>query len=382
MNSNLTIIVPLYNQEKYIRQCLESILHQSLTDIEVIVVNDGSTDKSLEICKSIAATDDRLKIISQNNEGPTGARYTGIMNVSTKYVTFVDADDFILPDAYKNAIEAMENGVDMILFEISRYFSDSNIKTEYHSILPGYYDLNRLETEVFPKLIWDFERGTPGIECSQCVRIVKRDMLIEQYHRLNGRKFYYGEDVAITYPLTFCIQSMEVIPKSYYLHRQRTNGAPPYIKSKKYFDEAFNLYKYLMDQLSEYRERYGLNKQIEYFFVYSVNLKKMVYNDYEYSKNFIFPFNKVPYWQNIVLYGAGEVGKTYYGQLMKLQYAKNILWIDINALSIGDDRVRCISEIETFAYDYVIIAIENRRICEQVKERLLSLGISEIKIVI
>ena len=96
----LSVVIPLYNQEKYIQQCIDSITNQSYSDIDIIVIDDGSTDKSNAICQELIKNDDRIRLIKKENGGVISAIEEGIRNCNTKYVTFVDADDFILKDAY------------------------------------------------------------------------------------------------------------------------------------------------------------------------------------------------------------------------------------------------------------------------------------------
>ena len=107
--SKISIIIPMYNAEKYIARCLESVINQSFNDIEIIIVNDGSTDKSLEICRKYAEVDERIVILNKENNGVSVARNQG-MNVATgEYVMFVDSDDWIdesmCQDLYKRISE-------------------------------------------------------------------------------------------------------------------------------------------------------------------------------------------------------------------------------------------------------------------------------------
>ncbi len=377
----LTVIIPLYNQEKYIEQCVRSIMKQHLNDMSILIIDDGSTDSSYEICERLAHEDECIKIIRQENKGPSCARKTGIENCSSEYVTFVDADDFILDNAYISAYQYIEAGIDMIFYEISRYVDDNNIKREHHILPGGYYDRKSIENIVYSKLIWNFESNIPGIECSQCVRIVKRDLLLKQYSRIHDGGVYYGEDVAITYPLYLDIKNMQVVNESYYMHRQRRKEIPIYIKNDNYLDEVHRLYRYLIDSFSEDNEKWKFRKQIEYFYIYSVNLCKMKYNDYFYIRNFLFPFDKVEKGHTIVLYGAGAVGNSYYSQLEKLNYCNNIYWVDKNAESIADTRVKNVDIIKKIKFDYIVISIENKNICNSVKEVLLSYGIENKKII-
>lgn len=105
----LSIIIPIYNAEKYISACLNSILNQTYTNIEIIIIDDGSTDSSLEICNILAQTDHRIKIYHQSNKGQSAARNRGLKIATGKYITFVDADDEIDIDVYSNNINYLED---------------------------------------------------------------------------------------------------------------------------------------------------------------------------------------------------------------------------------------------------------------------------------
>ena len=104
----LSIIVPVYNAEKYIEKCASCILEQSYQNIELILVNDGSKDNSLELCKSIAEKDDRVKVFSKENGGAASARNLGIKNATGDYIGFCDADDFHDKDSFETMIRIME----------------------------------------------------------------------------------------------------------------------------------------------------------------------------------------------------------------------------------------------------------------------------------
>ena len=97
----ISAIIPVYNSEEYLEECIKSLINQSLKEIEMIFVNDGSTDKSLDILNKYKEIDKRIKIINQSNKGPSAARNLGIINSKGKYLSFVDADDWIDVDMYK-----------------------------------------------------------------------------------------------------------------------------------------------------------------------------------------------------------------------------------------------------------------------------------------
>lgn len=109
MNPQISVIVPIYNAEKYIKRCISSVLGQSYDKIEIILVNDGSTDKSLFICKTLATQDKRIKVISQTNGGVSKARNTGLSFAKGEYVMFLDSDDYMLPDMCKIMLDVLHN---------------------------------------------------------------------------------------------------------------------------------------------------------------------------------------------------------------------------------------------------------------------------------
>ena len=91
-----SIIVPVYNTEQYIHQCIDSVLHQEFKDFELLLVNDGSKDKSLTICKEYAKKHSCIQVIDQENGGPSKARNTGLEHAQGKYILFLDSDDWLL----------------------------------------------------------------------------------------------------------------------------------------------------------------------------------------------------------------------------------------------------------------------------------------------
>lgn len=114
MNSVISVIVPTYNSEKTIERCLLSILKQTYENLEVIVVNDGSSDSTETICEKMASYDSRLKVITIKNGGVSHARNIGIDNAKGDYITFVDSDDYIDKEMYKNLIDLFDTNVDIV----------------------------------------------------------------------------------------------------------------------------------------------------------------------------------------------------------------------------------------------------------------------------
>src|SRR5690625_7031624 len=117
----ISIIVPVYNVNTYLEKCLKSILNQTFTDVEVIVVNDGSTDQSGLICDEYAEKDKRIKVIHQAKKGVSAARNTGINRATGDFIGFVDGDDYIDKSMYENLYQAcMETGSSISICKLGR----------------------------------------------------------------------------------------------------------------------------------------------------------------------------------------------------------------------------------------------------------------------
>ncbi|MFV0146860.1 glycosyltransferase [Empedobacter falsenii] len=127
-NKQITLILPIFNAEKYLNDCLESIKNQSYINFEVLLINDGSKDKSEEICKNYSANDYRFKYFSQENKGVSEARNLGIKNASTKWICFVDPDDSIDKDYLKSFIDNINDDKTLIVSDFNRISSRGKSK--------------------------------------------------------------------------------------------------------------------------------------------------------------------------------------------------------------------------------------------------------------
>ena len=124
----ISVVIPVYNVDKYITDCLESIVSQTFSEWEVVMVNDGSSDRSVEICKSFCERDSRFRVLEQENRGVSAARNTGIDACRGEYIFFMDADDTILPNTFE-ALNAVlhETKADMVSFQFQKIVDESEI---------------------------------------------------------------------------------------------------------------------------------------------------------------------------------------------------------------------------------------------------------------
>lgn len=146
MNNNLiSVIIPVYNVSKYLRQCLDSIINQTYKNLEIILVNDGSTDDSLKICEEYKLKDKRIVLISQENGGLASARNTGIKTVTSNYFLFIDSDDWIAPDTIASVFPYIEN-VDLVCFSFVKEYPNNHIVRKFG--LHGKFDAEFLQRRI------------------------------------------------------------------------------------------------------------------------------------------------------------------------------------------------------------------------------------------
>ena len=153
----ISVIIPVYNVEKYISQCLISVCGQTYVDLEIILVDDGSTDASGEICDEYARNDKRIHVIHQKNVGAAAAKNTGLQVASGRYLSFVDSDDFLEPDAYSHMLQIIEEqNADIVQCSYRDVFKDHTVEHSLEKVTLNQIDFLALFTEDWTcALLWD-----------------------------------------------------------------------------------------------------------------------------------------------------------------------------------------------------------------------------------
>ncbi len=381
----ISVVVTVYNSEKYIRKCIESIMNQRYENLEIILVDDGSTDSSGGICDSYAAMDNRIRVIHQNNQGQMRAWYVGALNCSGDYIANVDGDDWIDEDTYSSLEPIIrEYTPDVITFGCYRYFSSDNLRESHDLVEEGYYNRKAIEEDILTSMIWDFDRENVGVDPSRCMKLIS-SKLLKSFLRSGFRSnaifsIAYGQDTVTTYQLIYQANTMYVTHNNFYYHRQRSKGELPYYFSDKEFtSKLFVLYELLKNELKEIP---NIIQQLDIMVSLAIKLKEKFYypSGLWKRKLHLFPFDKIPKEAGIILYGAGNVGKEYFEQIKKINYCEIVAWVDKNN-QIGDERVSSIQEIYDRKFDYIVIAIESAETCMSVSEMLKGNGVEGEKII-
>ena len=153
----ISIIIPIYNLEKYLDKCIKSILNQTFKDFELILVNDGSTDKSGVICDNYKKVDDRIVVIHKENGGTSSARNIGIDIARGKYIGFVDGDDYIHENMYYELYENLiKNNSDISICKFVRVYDNSEMKFSNNNLLEENYSNIEALKELYKENAVDF----------------------------------------------------------------------------------------------------------------------------------------------------------------------------------------------------------------------------------
>ncbi len=219
----LSVIVPVYNAEKTLKKCIDSIIGQTYTDMEIILVDDGSTDGSLGICRQYAGLDDRIKVFHKENAGLVAARKSGAELASGEYVGFVDSDDYIDSDMYSTLMkEANEKGSDIVAGGIKMDYPEETATT-YNKIEAGYYDKAAIKEKVIPDMLMKKGFYRYGIIPGVVVKVFKRELIRKSLECVDD-SVTLGEDVAITSNAVIRAESISLVKSAGYHYVQTENS--------------------------------------------------------------------------------------------------------------------------------------------------------------
>lgn len=237
-NVKVSIIIPVYNVEKYLRQCLDSVVDQTLEQIEIICVNDGSTDGSQQILEEYALKDVRIKIINQENSGPGMARKTGLNNVNGNFIAFVDSDDWVKLDAYEKLYKnALSNNSDIVISNLCIYDEHKNEYTNNKFDIADFFD----ENTDFNNFIFDYTDIKPLLlnGFTECTNKLYRTEFLRKYD-----DFYFpkhislGEDVPLNIQVLLRARRISYCQKIFYIYRISNLDSTCHtsVKSEKIFE--------------------------------------------------------------------------------------------------------------------------------------------------
>lgn len=432
----VSIVIPVYNAERFLKPCLDSLCGQTEGDFELICVDDGSTDASLSILQEYERKDDRIKVLENTVEGPGGAeaRNTGMAVAKGEYLLILDADDYfedtLVEKSYQTAVETK---ADIVLFD-ARFFD---------TVTGDTFTKNRvLRPEFLPEQRF-FHPTEIKNDLFQCIMGPAWNQLYRHdYIKELGIKFqaiHVIDDGFFTFSALASAQKIAVLPEKL-LHYRLNNSLSQVanldrdpltpvklglalqkqLQDKGLFATYEESYlKKMADTVHWYQSCLKDTKKIEilharlhengleelgffsetgqkclsFYFVDEFALQqKYTFPDYVYHKyqrtqlnilnifHFSFPRDAVNSSERVILYGAGVIGRTFFAQNTMGRFCQIVSWVDKNYQAIGFP-VAGLEEFSSVVYDKVLIAVEKESVAAVITEELVERGIERRKIV-
>jgi glycosyltransferase involved in cell wall biosynthesis len=210
----ISIIVPVYNTEKYLRPCLDSILAQSFKDFEAVLVDDGSKDRSGAICDEYAARDSRFVVLHKQNEGVAKARITAFEHSKGELITFIDSDDYVSPEYLEKLSKPiLEQDADMVS---SDYYYDKNGEIcEPRARLSGIWQKDQIQDFIAKHYFFDDVTQGYGMTIFLCTKMIKRQFVLDGLKQ--GEGMWYAEDqIGVFHILSHCKKLVLLSDRLYY----------------------------------------------------------------------------------------------------------------------------------------------------------------------
>lgn len=383
----VSVIVPVYNVEKYLPNCIESICQQTLSELEIILVDDGSTDCSGELCDQYAKLDNRIVVIHKENGGHTSARNAGLKAARGEYIGFVDSDDWLDNTMYEDMLSICKReNADVAVCSSSywEYTDRTSIKTNH--LLQGIYQAEEVSfNRLLQNLIYSEDYSEDGFPPCLWSYLMRKD-LVCKYQLWVDRRIQYGEDAVCVYSCLIAANKVAVVNKAYYHHRLR-EGSICSSTDERYFERITALYQQLKAQFERHPSSVCLMEQMNRYMLDLVvrGINKMFGFKFNTVIPFYFPPNKVLRkigMKKIVLHGAGEVGQSYYRWFQMTQSVEIVAWTDRQWQDYSEKGfpTKAVSEIAGMDYDGVLIAVLDSNTAAEIKKTLFRYGVPAEKV--
>ncbi len=370
MTETLSVVIPVYNAENYIRRAIDSVLSQTWRVYEIVCVDDGSTDGSLCILNEYAERDGRIKIIHKENGGSTSARKAGVQHAKGDYITFVDADDFMEPQMYEEMMAlAVRHKADLVTSGLIRDYG-TNVTVNSEKLEAGVYKAGENKKDMLRTLIDTEHFYRANISPSLCNKIFRTEDFRAVQMEVDDR-VAVGDDDAVVYPFLFGAKTVVVSKKSYYHYCIRESGSNIDVRRKNE-EEAYQILFCHLERVFREADGPGLNlmKQFQILKTYFLMLKfpsKVL----KYDRGVLYPFGEIRREARILLYGAGKFGAAM-KEYLEEEGFEVVGWMDKSANRPGVIRP---DEMQGLDFDRIVITVLVSDAVEQIRKELKIMGI-------
>lgn len=374
----VSIIVPVYNAEKYLGKCIESIISQTYRNLEIILVDDGSTDHSLGICKEYAKKDKRIIVVKQAHRGIVRTRQTGVKIAVGDFIGWADADDW------------MESGYIEKLVHLQRSSkADIVVAAHYHDIGDdsglvkngvddGVYGVE----QILPVMLYTGKFFEYGVTPQLYTKLFRADIL-KKILPVIEESIIAGDDAAVVYPALLMATRICVTGESGY-HYVQHSGSITKIKFEDEYQRIKKLTRFLRNTFIRAQVEHLMNNQLIAYENYLISLRKIDIFDVSNHDKILIPYGGFRQKEKIVIYGAGVLGQKIHHYLEADGRVEIIGWIDKNyevyrkqGLFVYNPDILMEKE---WKYDYILIANITEDAAMTMKEALLAMGVREKKV--
>lgn len=276
----VTVVIPVYNMEKYLDRCMESVLAQTLADIEIILVDDGSTDKSAAMCDGYAAGDPRVRVIHKENGGLTSAWKAGSKTAQGSYIGYVDSDDYIEADMYERMYErAAATQADIVCCGLRHLYEDDPQRnwTEQMELQKDSLTKADLNEEVYPTLINDGSFFGRHLMPNRVTKLVRTQLVQRNLAQCDDR-VSIGEDYQFSLCMFLDAERVEII-RDYFPYIYYMNNASMTMKHDRDYPAKIRIMRENLCRISDAKGVYDLKPQIwnDYLCLLVLHTKAIVY---------------------------------------------------------------------------------------------------------
>lgn len=365
----LSVIVPVYNVEKYLNRCIESIIGQTYRNLEIILVDDGSTDHCGQICDEWKKKDPRIKVLHKKNGGLVSARQAGLQIASGEYIANVDSDDWIEADMYEYMMRlALNHESDLVTSGLIRDYENHSVY-ETEKVSSGIYKGEALY-HLLHHIINTEHFFDSQLNMHITNKIFRKRILIP-YQMKVPVDAKVGEDADVVYPYIFNAKSINVSGKCFYHYVMRDDSimgiSAAHERSRAIMQEIF-------EQCIARNEKKisNIRKQL-YQVVTFFSCLSDPRSVFQIRNEKLYPFQQVEKGDRVILYGAGRFGKAVKNLLEIEKYCEIAAWAD----KVEKGGIISPLKIKEYSFDKVLLAVINAAVADQAEEMLLQLGIDK-----
>lgn len=377
----ISVIVPIYNVKAYLPRCIESIQGQTFSHLQIILIDDGSTDESGRICDAYAKDDARIEVLHTPNGGLVMARKAGLRLAKGDYIGFVDGDDFIDANMYEEMLaKILETKADFI--NAGYYLEHKNEQAVEINCEDKVYDLNhnRIQFMINHTLVFSNCSDSSMLPCL-CFKLFQAELIRKTYSKVPDAQQFGDDNVC----LCLCIMEARRIAmcrNAYYHYLIRA-------ASIAHINEVDNIVKYvgLYRTLSGIFRDYGCFNEVEKELERLIKTLSIAYVERcclrgTSIETYRFPLIHKIMGKKIVIYGAGRVGQNYYTQISRYRDCDIVAWVDRDYVCCHYDYCKVENPVglKNMMYDNVIIAVKDIRIKNEIQIQLESMGVEKDKI--